>query len=56
MISRGLKQGAGRAKLRKMEKTNGLNGLKTGSGRANLRKIEKPMISKGYNRKQGGPT
>ena len=41
MISRGSKQGAGRANLRKREKTNGLLGLKHGVGRANLRKKEK---------------
>ena len=32
MISRGLKQGAGRVKLRKKEKTYGLAGAKTGGG------------------------
>ena len=31
-ISRGLKQGVGRANLRKKEKTNGLEGAKTGGG------------------------
>ena len=40
-ISRGLKQGAGQANLRKKEKTNGLVRAKTGAGRANLRKKEK---------------
>ena len=40
MISRGQKQGAGQANLRKREKTNGLVGLKTGGRVGNLRKIE----------------
>ena len=37
-ISRGLKQWAGQANLRKKEKTNGLVGAKTGGEVANLRK------------------
>ena len=37
----GLKTGAGRANLRKKEKTNGLEGAKKkGKGRANIRKKE----------------
>ena len=57
MISRGSKQGAGRANLRKREKTNGLLGLKHGVGQANLRKKEKRNGLVGAkNRGQGGPT
>ena len=42
MISRGQKQEAGLANLRKKEKTNGLVGaIKKGAGQANLRKREK---------------
>ena len=41
MISRGTKQGARRANLRKREKTDGLLGLKQGAGWTNLRKTEK---------------
>ena len=37
MISRGSKQGAGRANLRKREKTDGLLGLKTGG------RVDQPM-------------
>ena len=40
LISRGLKQGAGRANLRKKEKRNGFVGAKK-RGWANLRKTEK---------------
>ena len=48
MISRGSKQGAGRANLRKTEKTDGLFGLKTG-GRVNqpMGKRENECISRG---------
>ena len=57
MIIRGSKQGAGRANLRKREKTNGLLGLKHGVGRANLRKKEKRNGLVGAkNRGRGGPT
>ena len=57
MISRGSKQGAGRANLMKREKTNGLLGIKHGVGRANQRKKEKRNGLVGAkNRGKGGPT
>ena len=40
-ISRGYKQGAGRANLRKKEKMNGYWGLKTRGSESQLRKKEK---------------
>ena len=47
-ISRGSKQGAGRANLGKREKTNGLLGLKTGGGVGQPKeKREKEWISTG---------
>ena len=52
MSSRGSKQGAGRANLRKREKTNGLLGLKTGGGAFQPKeKRENEWISRGL--KQG---
>ena len=45
MMSRGSKQGAGRANLRKREKTDGLLGLKTGG------RVDQPM---GKREKQNG--
>ena len=48
MISRGSKQGAGQANIRKREKTNGLLGLKTGGGAGQPKeKREKEWISRG---------
>ena len=48
MISRGSKQGAGRANLRKREKMNGLEGANTGGrvGQAE-EKRENELISRG---------
>ena len=47
-ISRGLKQGAGRANLRKKEKTNGLVGAKKGGEAGQPKeKREKEWISRG---------
>ena len=55
--SRGLKQGAGRANLRKKEKTNGLVGAKTGGGEGQPKKKEKMIGLVGaQNRGQGKPT
>ena len=54
MISRGLKQEAGRVILRKKEKTNRLLGLKTGGGEGQPKeKRENEWISRGL--KTGGP-
>ena len=57
MISRGSKQRAGRANLRKREKTDGLLDLKTGA------RVDQPTGKKytnglvgAKNRGQGGPT
>ena len=47
MISRGSKQGAGRANLRKREKTDGLLGLKTG------RRVDQPTGKEKTNRLVG---
>ena len=48
MISRGSKQDAGRANLRKREKTNGQLGLKTGEGAGQPgEKTEKEWIIRG---------
>ena len=47
-ISRGFKQGAGQANLRKKEKTNGLVGAKTGDGEGQPKeKSENELISRG---------
>ena len=47
MISKGLKQGAGRANLWKKEKTNGLVGAKTGGGLGqHMEKRENEWISR----------
>ena len=59
MDYKGLKQGAGQDKLRKRDKTNGLEGAKNRgmAGWANQRKKEKMNGFIGAkNRGQGGPT
>ena len=56
-ISRGLKQGAGRANLRKKEKTIGLVGSKTWGGEGQPKEKEKTNGLVGAkNRGRGGPT
>ena len=53
----GYKQGAGRANLRKKEKTNGLVGSKTGDGEGQPKEKEKTNELVGAkNRGRGGPT
>ena len=57
MISRGSKQGAGRANLRKKPKQMNYKGLKQGAGWANMRKKrENECINRGLNSKRGRPT
>ena len=56
-ISRGSKQGASRANLRKREKINGLVGLKTGSGVGQPKENKKMNGLVGTkNRGRGAPT
>ena len=56
MVKMGSKQGAGRANLRKREKTNGLLGLKTGGGLGQPKEKRENGLVGAKNRGPGLPT